>query len=218
VRGHADPHQPRLSQPHKPTRHHPTHTRVRRACCALPGDASSVAICTHPLAGCYIAAGSPKRPSAHREAPFRQRPPPTQHHVELAIPWRFDGWRQCAARTASLTSTDGSARTRHSTFDARGCTQPGAPGEQASEGDTGDLGFERGHRTLRIVGNGHKPTVIPLVPRTQHVIPIHARPARRLRRRVRRRGMSLDRRRPTIRRAGTSSGFRARSNALHPPS
>lgn len=27
-----------------------------------------------------------------------------------------------------------------------------------------DLGLERGHRTLRIVGKGNKPAVIPLVP------------------------------------------------------
>jgi integrase/recombinase XerD len=29
-----------------------------------------------------------------------------------------------------------------------------------------DLGSERGHRTLRIVGKGNKPALIPLVPRT----------------------------------------------------
>lgn len=29
-----------------------------------------------------------------------------------------------------------------------------------------DLGFERGHRTLRIMGKGNKPATIPLVPRT----------------------------------------------------
>ena len=29
-----------------------------------------------------------------------------------------------------------------------------------------DLGFERGHRTLRTIGKGNKPAVIPLVPRT----------------------------------------------------
>lgn len=29
-----------------------------------------------------------------------------------------------------------------------------------------DLGLERGHRTLRIVGKGNKPATIPLVPRT----------------------------------------------------
>jgi integrase/recombinase XerD len=33
-----------------------------------------------------------------------------------------------------------------------------------------DLGFERGHRTLRIVGKGNKPAVIPLVPRTPRTI------------------------------------------------
>lgn len=33
-----------------------------------------------------------------------------------------------------------------------------------------DLGIERGHRTLRIVGKGNKPAVIPLVPRTARTI------------------------------------------------
>jgi integrase/recombinase XerD len=33
-----------------------------------------------------------------------------------------------------------------------------------------DLAFERGHRTLRILGKGNKPAVIPLVPRTARTI------------------------------------------------
>ena len=33
-----------------------------------------------------------------------------------------------------------------------------------------DLGFERGHRTLRIVGKGDKPAMIPLVPRTARTV------------------------------------------------
>ena len=33
-----------------------------------------------------------------------------------------------------------------------------------------DLGFERGHRTLRILGKGNKPAMIPLVPRTARTI------------------------------------------------
>jgi integrase/recombinase XerD len=33
-----------------------------------------------------------------------------------------------------------------------------------------DLGFERGHRTLRIIGKGNKPAVIPLVPRAGRTI------------------------------------------------
>ncbi len=36
--------------------------------------------------------------------------------------------------------------------------------------DIENLGFERGHRTLRIVGKGNKPAVIPLVPRTARTI------------------------------------------------
>jgi site-specific recombinase XerD len=33
-----------------------------------------------------------------------------------------------------------------------------------------DLGLERGHRTLRIIGKGNKPALIPLVPRTARTI------------------------------------------------
>lgn len=33
-----------------------------------------------------------------------------------------------------------------------------------------DLGFERGHRTLRIAGKGNKPATIPLVPRTARTV------------------------------------------------
>src|SRR6478672_837403 len=37
---------------------------------------------------------------------------------------------------------------------------------EACAADIDDLGSERGHRTLAIVGKGNKPAVIPLVPRT----------------------------------------------------
>lgn len=37
---------------------------------------------------------------------------------------------------------------------------------EACSTDIENLGFERGHRTLRIIGKGNKPAVIPLVPRT----------------------------------------------------
>jgi integrase len=35
-----------------------------------------------------------------------------------------------------------------------------------------DLGFERGHRTLQIVGKGNKPAGVPLVPRTARTIDV----------------------------------------------
>lgn len=41
---------------------------------------------------------------------------------------------------------------------------------EACDTDIGDLGFDRGHRTLRILGKGHKPAVIPLVPRTARTV------------------------------------------------
>lgn len=41
---------------------------------------------------------------------------------------------------------------------------------EACSTDIENLGFERGHRTLRIVGKGNKPAVVPLVPRTARTI------------------------------------------------
>ena len=41
---------------------------------------------------------------------------------------------------------------------------------EACSADIENLGSERGHRTLRIVGKGNKPAVIPLVPRTARTI------------------------------------------------
>ena len=41
---------------------------------------------------------------------------------------------------------------------------------EACSADIENLGFERGHRTLRIIGKGNKPAVIPLVPRTARTI------------------------------------------------
>jgi integrase len=38
-----------------------------------------------------------------------------------------------------------------------------------------DLGFDRGHRTLRIIGKGNKPATIPLVPRTARTIDLVVR-------------------------------------------
>jgi site-specific recombinase XerD len=41
---------------------------------------------------------------------------------------------------------------------------------EACATDAQNLGFDRGHRTLRIVGKGNKPAVIPLVPRVARTI------------------------------------------------
>ncbi len=41
---------------------------------------------------------------------------------------------------------------------------------EACDTNIEDLAFERGHRTLRIVGKGNKPATIPLVPRTARTI------------------------------------------------
>ena len=41
---------------------------------------------------------------------------------------------------------------------------------EACETNVEDLGFERGHRTLKILGKGNKPATIPIVPRTARTI------------------------------------------------
>lgn len=41
---------------------------------------------------------------------------------------------------------------------------------EACATDAEDFGFDRGHRTLRIIGKGNKPAVIPLVPRVARTI------------------------------------------------
>ncbi len=77
-----------------------------------------------------------------------------------------------------------------------------------------DLGFERGHRTLQIVGKGNKPAVIPLVPRTARTLDLaigertHGPILRR------RDGQRLDRR--TAHRWVVSIGRRAGLEAVHP--
>ena len=77
-----------------------------------------------------------------------------------------------------------------------------------------DLGFERGHRTLRITGKGNKPAVIPLVPRTARTIDLvvgERSEGAILRRRD---GERLDRR--TAHRWVRSIGKRAGLGAVHP--
>jgi integrase/recombinase XerD len=77
-----------------------------------------------------------------------------------------------------------------------------------------DLGFQRGHRTLHIVGKGNKPAMIPLVPRTARTIDLavgerHEGPILR-----RQDGHRLDRR--TAHRWIRSIGKRAGLGAVHP--
>jgi integrase/recombinase XerD len=77
-----------------------------------------------------------------------------------------------------------------------------------------DLGFQRGHRTLHIIGKGNKPARIPLVPRTARTIDLavgerHEGPILR-----RRTGQRLDRR--TAHRWVRSIGKRAGIGAVHP--
>lgn len=76
------------------------------------------------------------------------------------------------------------------------------------------LGFERGHRTLRIVGKGNKPAVIPLAPRTARTIDLAIGERTEgpiLRRRD---GQRLDRR--TAHRWVRSIGKRGELGHIHP--
>jgi integrase len=41
---------------------------------------------------------------------------------------------------------------------------------EACSANIEDIGFERGHRVLRIIGKGNQPAVVPLVPRTARTI------------------------------------------------
>jgi hypothetical protein len=77
-----------------------------------------------------------------------------------------------------------------------------------------DLAVQRGHRTLAIVGKGHKPAVIPLVPRTARTIDLaigerHEGPIL-----CRKDGQRLDRR--TAHRWVRSIGRRAGLGVVHP--
>ena len=85
---------------------------------------------------------------------------------------------------------------------------------EACATDIEDLGFERGHRTLRIIGKGSKPAMIPLVPRTARTIDLAVGercegPILR-----RRDGQRLDRR--TAHRWVRSIGKRAGLGLVHP--
>ena len=62
---------------------------------------------------------------------------------------------------------------RHSPMHAAMAVLLGLDGLRVSEAcdaDVDDLGIERGHRILRIIGKGNEPAVIPLVARTARTI------------------------------------------------
>ena len=85
---------------------------------------------------------------------------------------------------------------------------------EACETDIGDLGFDRGHGTLRILGKGHKPAVIPLVPRTARTVDLAIGERREGPILVRHDGQRLDRR--TAHRLVKSIGKRAGLGHVHP--
>jgi site-specific recombinase XerD len=77
-----------------------------------------------------------------------------------------------------------------------------------------DLGLERGHRTLRIIGKGAKPATIPLVPRTARTIDLAVGERHEGAILRRRDGQRLERR--TAHRWVRSIGKRAGLGAVHP--
>ena len=77
-----------------------------------------------------------------------------------------------------------------------------------------DLGFERGHRTRRIIGKGNKPATIPLVPRTARTIDLAVGERCEGPILQRRDGQRLDRR--TAHRWVRSIGKRAGLGVVHP--
>jgi integrase/recombinase XerD len=85
---------------------------------------------------------------------------------------------------------------------------------EACDTNIEDLGFERGHRTLRITGKGNKPAMIPLVPRTARTIDLAVGERYQGPILVRRDGRRLDRR--TAHRWVRSIGTRAGLGSVHP--
>ena len=85
---------------------------------------------------------------------------------------------------------------------------------EACDTNIDDLGFDRGHRTLRIIGKGNKPAVIPLVPRTARTIDLAIGERRDGPILVRRDGARLDRR--TAHRWVRSIGKRAGLGHVYP--
>lgn len=85
---------------------------------------------------------------------------------------------------------------------------------EACDTNIDDLAIDRGHRTLKIIGKGNKPAVIPLVPRTARTIDlaIGERPSGPIL--IRHDGARLDRR--TAHRWVRSIGRRAGIGAVHP--
>lgn len=77
-----------------------------------------------------------------------------------------------------------------------------------------DLGFERGHRTLRITGKGNKPAMIPLVPRTARTVDLAIGERNHGPILLRQDGQRLDRR--TAHRWVRSIGKRAGLGLVHP--
>ena len=85
---------------------------------------------------------------------------------------------------------------------------------EACDTNIEDIGMERGHRVLRIVGKGGKPALIPLVPRTARTIDLAIGERREGPILVHEDGRRLDRR--TAHRWVQSMGKRAGLGPVHP--
>lgn len=85
---------------------------------------------------------------------------------------------------------------------------------EACSANVEDLGFERGHRTLRIIGKGARPATIPLVPRTARTVDLAVGERCEGPILLRQDGARLDRR--TAHRWVRSIGRRAGLGSVHP--
>ena len=85
---------------------------------------------------------------------------------------------------------------------------------EACDTNIEDMGMERGHRVLHIVGKGYKPALIPLMPRTARTVDLAVGERREGPILVRQDGRRLDRR--TAHRWVQSMGKRAGLGLVHP--
>ena len=182
--------------------------RVRTSSCTARRSRSAGSLLRRSIVGCQRCVASTGSPTSTVGSPRTRRSTSAGHKC---TPRTLAGWT--ARSSACSCSPPSASTTRHAAL----AVLLGLNGLRVSEAcatNIEDLGFERGHRTLRIVGKGNKPAVIPLVPRTARTIDLAVGERREgpiLRRRD---GQRLDRR--TAHRWVRSIGKRAGLGAVHP--
>ena len=138
-------------------------------------------------------------PCSKRHGPIWKCTGHPWRNVDSRPPQSTGGYQPRAASTASLTSgrfpAQYARRPKVNPCERRGlhhgelgwflftaecfdrpCSSAGAVGverpraSEACESNIEEMAIERGHRVLRVVGKGHQPALIPLVPRTVRTI------------------------------------------------